>query len=41
LINSVGVIIAGVIIYIKQPDWSIVDPLCTFVFSIIVMCTTK
>jgi zinc transporter 2 len=36
----VGVIGAGIIITVK-PDWKIVDPLCTFLFSILVVCTTK
>lgn len=36
---SVGVIIASVIIYLK-PDWQIADPLCTYLFSIIICFTT-
>lgn len=36
---SVGVIIASVIIYFR-PEWRIADPLCTFLFSIIVIFTT-
>ena len=39
MIQSIGVIIAAVIIYIK-PEWTIADPICTFLFSILVMCTT-
>ena len=39
MIQSLGVIIAAVIIYIK-PDWTIADPICTFLFSILVMFTT-
>ena len=39
LLMSVGVIIASVIIYFK-PEWRIADPLCTFLFSIIVVFTT-
>lgn len=39
LLMSVGVIIASVIIYFK-PEWRIADPLCTYLFSIIVVCTT-
>jgi cation diffusion facilitator family transporter len=39
IIQSVGVVIASFIIYFK-PDWKVVDPLCTFVFSIIVIFTT-
>ena len=32
-------IAAAVIIYIK-PTWTIADPICTFLFSILVMLTT-
>ena len=39
MIQSLGVIIAAVIIYVK-PDWTIADPICTFLFSILVMFTT-
>ena len=39
MIQSLGVIIAAVIIYVK-PDWTIADPICTFLFSILVMITT-
>jgi len=39
MIQSLGVIVAAVIIYIK-PDWTIADPICTFLFSILVMFTT-
>ena len=39
MVQSVGVIIAAIIIYIK-PDWTIADPICTFLFSILVMFTT-
>lgn len=35
MIMSIGVIIAAVIIYFK-PTWTYADPICTFVFSIIV-----
>jgi len=38
MIMSIGVIIASVIIYFK-PEWRIADPICTFVFSIIVCIT--
>ncbi|OMJ87585.1 hypothetical protein SteCoe_10673 [Stentor coeruleus] len=38
-LQSVGVIIAGVIIYFR-PDFSQADPVCTLIFSIIVMFTT-
>ncbi|CAG9318451.1 unnamed protein product [Blepharisma stoltei] len=39
LIQSIGVIIAAAII-LWNPDWSIADPICTFVFSILVTFTT-
>eukprot|EP00123_Amoebidium_parasiticum_P021371 comp6607_c0_seq1/m.2380 comp6607_c0_seq1/g.2380 ORF comp6607_c0_seq1/g.2380 comp6607_c0_seq1/m.2380 type:complete len:476 (-) comp6607_c0_seq1:68-1495(-) len=38
-IQSIGVLIAGIVILIK-PEWHIVDPLCTFLFSFLVMATT-
>lgn len=37
-IMSIGVIIASVIIYIN-PEWKIADPICTYVFSVIVCIT--
>jgi solute carrier family 30 (zinc transporter), member 2 len=36
---SVGVIIAAFIIYLK-PEYKIVDPICTYLFSVIVCFTT-
>ena len=39
MIQSLGVIVAALIIYFK-PDWTIADPICTFLFSILVMFTT-
>lgn len=39
LIQSIGVIIAGLIIY-YYPEWKILDPILTFMFSIIVFTTT-
>jgi len=39
MVQSLGVICAAVIIYIK-PEWSIADPICTFLFSILVLMTT-
>lgn len=36
---SVGVIIAAVVIYF-MPSWTIVDPLCTYLFSVIILCTS-
>lgn len=38
-IQSIGVFIAALVIYFK-PSWTIVDPICTFLFSILVMLTT-
>ena len=31
--------VAALVIYFK-PDWTIVDPVCTFVFSVLVLATT-
>lgn len=39
LIQSVGVMIAGAIIWAK-PDWLVVDLLCTIIFSVISLSTT-
>jgi cation diffusion facilitator family transporter len=39
MIQSIGVIIASVVIYFF-PDWSIADTICSFLFSILVICTT-
>jgi zinc transporter 2 len=39
IIQSVGVVIASIVIKCR-PDWEIVDPICTFIFAIIVSCTT-
>jgi len=36
---SVGVIVAAVIINLK-PTWTLADPLCTYLFSIIITCTS-
>eukprot|EP00116_Pleurobrachia_bachei_P007124 sb/3467386/ len=38
-IQSIGVLVAAIIIRIK-PDWKIVDPICTFLFAILVLFTT-
>merc|ERR1719222_886369 len=38
-IQSVGVFLAAIVIYFK-PEWSLIDPICTFVFSFLVLCTT-
>lgn len=39
MLMSVGVVIASIIIYIK-PSYHIADPLCTYLFSIIILFTT-
>ncbi|ESO05532.1 hypothetical protein HELRODRAFT_111080 [Helobdella robusta] len=39
LVQSVGVFLAAVIIYFK-PEWKIADPICTFIFSVLVLITT-
>ncbi|XP_063690353.1 proton-coupled zinc antiporter SLC30A2-like [Bolinopsis microptera] len=39
LVQSIGVLIAAVIIKV-QPTWLIADPICTILFSVIVLCTT-
>lgn len=39
LLQSVGVLIAAIVIYF-YPSWKIIDPICTYMFSIIVMFTT-
>lgn len=36
---SVGVVIASIIIYF-EPSYQIADPLCTYLFSIIICVTT-
>lgn len=38
-LQSVGVFVAALLIWFK-PSWAIADPICTFVFSIIVLGTT-
>lgn len=38
-VQSLGVFIAALVIYFK-PEWNIVDPICTFLFSILVLVTT-
>ncbi|XP_006813932.1 proton-coupled zinc antiporter SLC30A2-like, partial [Saccoglossus kowalevskii] len=39
LLQSLGVLIAAFIIYFK-PEYAIADPICTFIFSFIVLFTT-
>ena len=34
LVQSIGVLVAGIIIYFK-PHWQIADPICTFIFAIL------
>ncbi|XP_037079838.1 zinc transporter 2-like isoform X2 [Pollicipes pollicipes] len=38
-LQSIGVFIAALVIYFK-PGWILVDPICTFVFSVFVLGTT-
>jgi len=37
--QSLGVFVAAIIIYFK-PEWGFIDPICTFLFSILVLFTT-
>lgn len=39
LVQSVGVLVAAYVIYFK-PEYKMVDPICTFLFSILVLATT-
>uniref|UniRef100_A0A8R1HK84 Zinc transporter 2 n=1 Tax=Caenorhabditis japonica TaxID=281687 RepID=A0A8R1HK84_CAEJA len=39
LLQSLGVLVAALFIYF-QPSWVIIDPICTLIFSVIVLCTT-
>lgn len=39
VLQSVGVFIAALLIYFI-PSWQLADPICTFVFSIVVLATT-
>lgn len=39
VLQSIGVFCAAIIIYFK-PTWQLADPICTFLFSIIVLYTT-
>ncbi|XP_070497401.1 proton-coupled zinc antiporter SLC30A2-like [Chironomus tepperi] len=38
-VQSCGVFIASLVIFFK-PEWSIIDPICTFLFSVLVLFTT-
>lgn len=37
--QSIGVMIAAALIW-YNPEWHIADPICTFIFSILVLFTT-
>lgn len=39
VVQSIGVFCAAIIIYFN-PTWQLADPICTFIFSIIVLYTT-
>ncbi|KAL3891221.1 hypothetical protein ACJMK2_003484 [Sinanodonta woodiana] len=39
LIQSIGVLVAAIVIFFK-PEYKLADPICTFVFSILVLITT-
>lgn len=39
LIQSAGVILASIIIFVK-PEWKQADPICTFFFALLVLCTS-
>lgn len=43
ILQSIGVAIAGALIWYNQDDprWYIADPICTFIFSVVVLLTTK
>lgn len=38
-VQSCGVFLAAIVIYFK-PEWIIIDPICTFLFSVLVLFTT-
>eukprot|EP00096_Caligus_rogercresseyi_P011772 TRINITY_DN4745_c0_g1_i1.p1 TRINITY_DN4745_c0_g1~~TRINITY_DN4745_c0_g1_i1.p1 ORF type:complete len:394 (+),score=49.72 TRINITY_DN4745_c0_g1_i1:154-1335(+) len=38
-LQSIGVFVAAVVLYFK-PTWVLIDPICTFIFSILVLGTT-
>lgn len=42
LLQSIGVALAGALIWWHQdnPSWYIVDPICTFIFALLVLWTT-
>jgi zinc transporter 2 len=39
LLQSVGVMIGGAVIW-YEPRWKFIDPVCTLIFSVLVLCTT-
>ncbi|KAJ0055256.1 hypothetical protein NL108_013571, partial [Boleophthalmus pectinirostris] len=39
LLQSLSVLVSAIIIFFK-PEYKIADPICTFIFSILVLCTT-
>ncbi|KAM8725606.1 zinc transporter 2 [Acanthopagrus latus] len=39
LLQSIGVLVAAIIIYFR-PEYKVADPICTFLFSVFVLCTT-
>jgi len=39
LVQTIGVMLSGIAIWIN-PSWSIADPICTFVFAVLVLLTT-
>lgn len=39
MVQSIGVISAAIIIKVR-PDWQIADPICTYIFSFLVLLTT-
>lgn len=43
ILQSIGVAIAGALIWWNQDDprWYLADPICTFIFSVVVLLTTK
>lgn len=39
IVQTIGVFAAGLVIYFK-PEWHLADPICTFLFSVLVVFTT-
>lgn len=39
MVQSIGVITAALIVKYK-PEWQYADPICTYIFSVLVMMTT-